>query len=242
MSFWDKEKNYGDYFYDIATGKIPEMECSKSITKIINELYVSGYKILDAACGGGHYLRSLIERVDPEIDYFGIDSTSYYIENACKAYDNKKIFQVGDIFDIPFSNQTFDIVMANNVLLHLPPNPIQALKELIRVSREHIIIRTTFGERNYVIQEVRESSENKNLYVEDKPTESNYFNLYTEDYFRKVFSEINPSLKVKITKDESFKNFDTRDQTNNKTGTKTISGVQQSGNIILDWRFIIISK
>tara|TARA_B100002019_G_scaffold293478_1_gene321356 strand:- start:1669 stop:2397 length:729 start_codon:yes stop_codon:yes gene_type:complete len=242
VNFWDSEIEYGKYFHKIATGELPEMECSKAICKFLSPIYASEKKVLDVACGSGHYLRSFLERIDSNIDYTGIDATKFYIELAQKAFPQKGVFKLGNIFNIPFSDETFDIVMANNVLLHLPPNPTQALKELVRVSREHIIIRTTFGERNYVIQEVRESSENKNLYVEDKPTESNYFNLYTEDYFRKVFSEINPSLKVKITKDESFKNFDTRDQTNNKTGTKTVNGVQQSGNIILDWRFLIISK
>ena len=242
MSFWDSDSEYGKYFYKIAVGELPEMECSKAICKVLNPIYDHDKKILDVACGGGHYLKSFLERIDPNIDYTGIDATKHYIELARKAFPERGKFKLGNIFNIPFSDQTFDIVMANNVLLHLPPNPIQAIKELVRVSSEYIIIRTTFGERNYIIQEVRGSSESENPYVEDKPRSSNYFNLYTEDYFRRVFYEISPSLKVKIIKDESFKNFDTRDQTNNNTGTKTVNGVQYSGNIILDWRFIIISK
>ena len=242
MNFWDREIEYGNYFYKIAIGELPEMECSKAICKVLSPIYAKEKKILDVACGGGHYLRSFLNRIDPNIDYTGIDATKSYIELARKAFPKRGEFKLGNIFNIPFSDKSFDVVMANNLLLHLPPNPIQALKELVRVSSEHVIIRTTFGERNYVIQEVRESSGNENLYVEDKPRKSNYFNLYTEDYFRKAFSEISPSLKVKITKDESFRNFDTREQTNNSTGTKTRNGVQYSGNIILDWRFLIISK
>lgn len=248
--FFEKDKEYGLYFYKRSIGKLPEMFSAIALSELLRKFYKKGMKILDVACGTGHYLRSFRKRIDPEIDYFGIDSTSNYIRLAKKAF-NKKIFKKGDIEKIPFNNNEFDVVMANNIILHMPPDPIKSLSELIRVSRKYVIVRTVFGERNYIIQEVsskkdfcRNATDSDSEKLFDKkgvPLLFNYFNIYTEDYFRSAIKSIVPKCKLKIIRDISFKPFDNRRLTRN-TGTRVINGIQVSGSLLLDWRFIVIEK
>lgn len=245
---WDKDKKYGDYFYKMATGKSPEMFCALALADIVKKIYKPGMKILDVGCGAGHYLRTLRARVDKKINYTGIDFSPSYIRLAKKAFKNQARFAVGSIQDMPVQSKAFDIVTANNIILHLPPPPLGAFKELVRASKKYVIIRTVFGERNYIMQEVLSNNDfgikkpDALLFKSDgAPLSFNYFNLYTEDYFRDLIKKIAPKTKVTIIKDLSYRQFDNRKPTRN-TGTRVINGLQISGNLLLDWRFIIIEK
>ena len=90
---WDKEETYGDLFFKRATGELPEMESSKALAKVIDPYLEEGDKIGDIGCGGGHYLRSLDNKVTKKFHYVGVDRTAYYIQKANEAFsipENKK--------------------------------------------------------------------------------------------------------------------------------------------------------
>jgi ubiquinone/menaquinone biosynthesis C-methylase UbiE len=227
---WNKNTQYGDVLYKRAIGEFVEMESAKAICDIINKIYKPGMSILDVGCGAGHYLRSLMNRVDPNINYTGFDATPYYIELAKKAFPNHS-FKIGDIFDISYENNSFDIVICNNVLLHLPPDPSIAINELVRVSKSEVIIRALFSERNYVIKEIHNNGTFE---------EYNYFNMYTEEYY--IGTLKNQDVRISIEKDLSFREFNNKSETNNPTATHVLNGTQVSGNLMLDWRFIKIQK
>lgn len=246
---WDHSKSYGDLLYQRATGESEEMESSKALAKVVSRLYQPGMTLVDVGCGAGHYLRSLRSRVDENISYTGVDATAYYIELARKAFPDAE-FKVGDIFNLPLEDNSYDIVINNNVIHHLPPPPTKAFSELIRVARKYVVVRAVFGDRNYIIKEIRtkddwidniEASELDLVTAEDELKLFNYFNLYTETYFREMVSHINPEIGIEIIRDEEWTDFDNRDSTI-KTGTRVISGNQVSGNLLLDWRFIILTK
>lgn len=247
ITLWDQDKAYGEYFYRMSTGEDNEMFSSIAVTEQIRKIYSGGMKILDVGCGAGHYLRSLRSRLDENIDYEGIDATQQYINLAAKAYQNNKIFKVGSIFDLPYENDSFDIVMCNNVILHLPSPPVIPLSELIRISKKYVIIRTIFGERNYIIKELRSQDEltgngNNEIFNEkSKPLISNYFNIYTIEYFESLLRNIDNTISIKFLDDNSFSDFDNTINTTS-TGTRVINGMQVSGNIVLDWKFVEIHK
>jgi len=245
---WDKDKKYGEYFYKMAVGELPNMFSADAVADLVKRVYKKGATVLDVGCGAGHYLRSLRERVDNNINYTGVDFSPSYIKLARQAHKDTAKFFVGSIQNIPFRPKQFDIVMANNVLLHVPPPPVKAFKELLRVSKKHVIVRTVFGERNYVIKEVltnddfRINKPDMALFKSDgTPASFNYFNLYTETYFKDLVKKIAPKAKLTTIKDFSYKKFDNRKTTRN-TGTKVVNDMQISGNLLLDWRFIIIEK
>lgn len=247
---WNQDKGYGDLLYKRATGDLNEMESSKALCKIVSPFYKNHMKILDVGCGAGHYLRSLRSRIDENIDYTGVDATKYYVELARKAFGNDSRFLYGDIYNLQFKDNSFDIVICNNLILHVPPPPVKPISELIRVSSKYIVIRTTFGERNYVIKEVKSSEdrvqglpicEGNLINQEGKPLAWNYFNMYTEQYFRDIVANINKNIDMEIVRDDHWKPFDNTVLAG-KTATKVIGGKQISGNLLLDWRFIVLSK
>lgn len=247
---WDKEKDYGKLLYKRAIGELDEMESSKALCSIISPLYKDRVKVLDVGCGAGHYLRSLRSRIDEDIDYTGVDATEYYVELARTAFGDDTLFLNGDIYELPFDDESFDIVICNNLILHLPPPPTKPISELLRTSSKYVVIRTVFGERNYIIKEVRGASEKtedlsikegKLIDHEGNPVAYNYFNMYSEQYFRDIVTDIDETIDMKVVCDDSWSSFDNTALAG-KTATKVIDGKQVSGNLVLDWRFMILRK
>jgi ubiquinone/menaquinone biosynthesis C-methylase UbiE len=246
---WKKYPQYGDLLFKRATGELDEMECSKSLCSVLSPIYEKPMRVLDVGCGSGHYLHSLKKRIDPAINYTGVDATEYYVELARKAFPETQFF-IGDIFNLDFLSDSFDIVMCNNLLLHLPPPPTNAIRELLRVSKNYVIIRTLFGERNYLIKEIVKSSELEgsqcregDLISSDGTVMSyNYFNMYTEEFFRDIIGKIDPDVEITIQSDDNWGSFDNRKIDIRNTATTVMGNKQISGNLILDWRFIILKK
>ncbi|MDX2191556.1 MAG: class I SAM-dependent methyltransferase [Bacteroidota bacterium] len=246
---WNEEKDYGNMFFKRATGELPEMESSKAVSNLLKKIYQPKMSLLDVGCGVGHYLRSLRAHLDKDINYNGTDATPYYVELAQKAYGNPDLFRVGDIFNLPHASESYDIVMCNNVVMHLPPDLEKPFSELIRLSKKYIVIRAMFGERNYVVREVLtpkdfEFDKNELNVASFELTKLNfrYFNMYTETYYRNLISALSPKSKVEIIKDMDWKPFDNSTDSKTPTATKTMGEFQVSGNLILDWRFIVIEK
>lgn len=229
---WEKSPEYGKaLYYKSAIGEADEMESAKAMSKILAQLYSKGMKVLDVGCGAGHYLRSFRSRLDKDIDYTGLDATQHFIDLAKEAFKDTRFIK-GNIFNLDIEDNSYDLVVSSNVILHLPPPPDKAIKELVRVSKKYVVIRTVFGERNYIIKEVR-----GDIDKEGEPSSFNFFNMYTEEYIRNVLK----GLKVEVVKDDMWKPFDNRKE-GGETATRIVNGMQVSGNLILDWRFIIIEK
>lgn len=244
FKIWDYDKDYGEVLYKRATGTLPEMECSKSFCEILRKVYRPGMKLLDVGCGAGHYLRSLINRIDKSINYTGIDATEKYINLAKQAFGKRARFLRGDINNLPFNDNSYDIVACNNVILHLPPPPILPIRELIRISSRFVIIRTVIGKRNYIVKEIRIPEELSNAQIEEKNNNFsyyNYFNFYTTNYISQILTHINSNLKFEFVDDNNYSEFDNTEHLTN-TATKVINGMQISGNLLLDWKFIVIDK
>jgi ubiquinone/menaquinone biosynthesis C-methylase UbiE len=248
---WDKIPDYGQTLYKRAKGDLEDMESAKSLAGILKSFYKSGMNILDVGCGAGHYLKVFRELLDEKIDYTGLDATDYYIQLAKKAFGDRHKFLKGDILDLKFDDNVFDVVVCNNVILHLPPPPKKAISELIRVAKKYVVIRTVFGigERNYIIKEVR-SPEEKIVKVENWPKDIinekgepflfNYFNMYTKQYIESIVKEIDGNIKIKFIDEDKNRSPD-----NSNLGlaaTRVINGKQVAGNLILDWKFIILEK
>lgn len=235
---------YGQLLYRRAIGELDEMESAKAACEVLRRIYRPGLTVADVGCGAGHYLRSLRARLDPAVAYTGIDATPAYVDLARQAFPEDAEFLLGDIHALPVEDQAFDIVMNNNVLLHLPPPPRRAIAELIRIARRHVVIRAPFGERNYVIQELRMSDAALAEIESDGapiPAGFNYFNLYTEGYYRAVIAAIDPTIAVEIVRDDMWQSFNNTELTT-PTGTRVHGDRQVSGNVLLDWRFLVLTK
>lgn len=97
---------------------------------LLTKMNLDEGKILDIGCGGGAYIGKL-EKLKPNLDYFGIDISRKAIKIAQEKY--KKVnFKVAGADKLPYSNKYFNIVILRQVLEHLE-KPILALKEIRRV-------------------------------------------------------------------------------------------------------------
>jgi ubiquinone/menaquinone biosynthesis C-methylase UbiE len=88
--------------------------------------------ILDCGCGSGDYLLS----------FFNYSEKVFGIEYSEKKVEKFKSFGIsvanvvqGNIEDMPFDHQKFDLVLLNEVLEHIP-NQEKALKEIYRVLKK----------------------------------------------------------------------------------------------------------
>jgi ubiquinone/menaquinone biosynthesis C-methylase UbiE len=202
---WDKETGYGEVLYKRAIGEFPEMESSKFVAMEIKNHIRNGDALLDVGCGAGHYLRSLRREIGDKFHYTGSDATRNYIDLACAAFkdDAKAKFMVSDIFNLDVPDNSFDIVMCNNLLLHLPSIK-KPISELIRVAKRKVFIRSLFGDRSFRIQEVRRQDNLKEFDENGEPLEFSYYNIYGKEYVADLMAEIPSLTDWKLTVDTCY--------------------------------------
>ncbi|MBV8462636.1 MAG: methyltransferase domain-containing protein [Acidimicrobiales bacterium] len=94
-----------------------------------------GLSLLDVGCGPGTITADLAERVAPGLAV-GLDAAPGILEEARSTAAGRAglTFLAGDVFCLPFGDDTFDVVHAHQVLQHLR-RPVEALAEMRRVCR-----------------------------------------------------------------------------------------------------------
>jgi SAM-dependent methyltransferase len=94
-------------------------------------------RILDCGCGPGSITVGLA-RWAPDGETVGVDIGAQQLEGArALARDlgvTNVMFREGSIFDLPFADESFDVVFSQTVLFHVP-HPEKALAEIKRVLR-----------------------------------------------------------------------------------------------------------
>jgi len=93
--------------------------------------------VLDAGCGEGFTLNKLMSNQIGQITE-GVEYTKEAIALGKKLFPNANIKQ-GSIYDLPYKDGSFDLVVCTEVLEHLE-NPQKALLEITRLSKKYIIL------------------------------------------------------------------------------------------------------
>lgn len=91
-----------------------------------------GMKVLDVACGPGLVSEKIYKRKALPV---GIDFSPEMIKLAKQLYPHLT-FEEGDAQQLPFNDASFDAVVMNFGMLHLP-HPLQAMKEAFRVLKKN---------------------------------------------------------------------------------------------------------
>ena len=249
---WADRIDYADVFRKRAIGELPQMESGKAAASFLKDEIREGDKLLDVGCGAGHYLRSIHERVSASFQYVGVDATERFVDAANEAWKNDaaSTFRQGDIYELPFETDQFDIVMCNNVLLHLP-SIAGPVGELVRVCKRFLLIRTLIGERSFKVQEVYSKANwpfssvppEEEFNHDGEPVSFGYENIYSTQYFKFVVQKAAPKAKIEIVSDTFFdeeainKSADTEGLPN---ATRVVGGMQTLGYIITPWTFALI--
>ena len=93
-------------------------------------------KVLDVGCGEGFTLSELTRNNVGKI-LEGIDSSAEAI-SAGKVLMPDMNLREGDVYHLPYEDNSFDLVICTEVLEHLE-NPERALNEIIRVSKKYCL-------------------------------------------------------------------------------------------------------
>lgn len=107
--------------YDSGHAGIYEM-CKDDYPPILEELKKDDFAdLLDVGCGTGHMIELLASEL-PGRRYTGLDLTPKMIEVANAKRIENASFVVGDAENLPFGNESFDVVICANSFHHYP-NP-----------------------------------------------------------------------------------------------------------------------
>ncbi len=142
-------------------------------------------KILDAGCGEGFTLQNLYELKIGEV-LEGIDYSKGAVGLGKKVHPNLNL-KVGDIYNLPYKDGSFDLVLCIEVLEHLE-DPKRAINELKRVSSKYILF-TVPNEPFWMILNYTEWGKQKEI---------GHINHWTFWKFKKLIEE--SGLKVQSLK------------------------------------------
>jgi ubiquinone/menaquinone biosynthesis C-methylase UbiE len=93
-------------------------------------------RILDVGCGTGEIALRLAS-LYPRSTIVGVDIIEPHLEIArerCKHLGDRVQFRIGDAFELPFPDRSFDLVVCRHVLQAIP-TPERVLAQLVRVTR-----------------------------------------------------------------------------------------------------------
>ncbi len=135
--FWDSQAKTYDKVVKLLT-----RNQYKAMYKCIKEPLTKDMQVLEVATGTGLVAREIADRVK------SIEATDFSEEMIATAKRTKHAsnikFSCADMFDLPFEDNTFDTVIASNVL-HIIPKPEKAMQEIRRVLKpEGLLIAPTF--------------------------------------------------------------------------------------------------
>jgi len=99
------------------------------------------FKLLDIGCGKG-YITNLIQSSFPNAEISALDYSVAAIDFAADNFKNID-FIVADAYNLPYSENYYDIVVCNNIWEHVP-DPLNLLKEIQKVLKKngYLIIST----------------------------------------------------------------------------------------------------
>ena len=171
---------------------------------ILKHISCSAKNIIDVGCGDGYILHMLLQSKKHTIKHAcGLDFSRKRLEKTKHFVPQVQVIE-GTIFGLPFPNNSFDTVICSETLEHLE-NYEQALKELIRITRNELIITVPNEER---LSTERCPKCNHHFYVND------HINSFEANKFKKIIEGQSDSIRVKniVTFQTiySYNNFTTR--------------------------------
>lgn len=132
----------------LKDGEYLEQKAHPDFTEIINQYFNDSrltthdsnmLRVLDVGCGTGKNLHFIYKNFNSEC--FGIEPSSELTEKLNRDFDNKIQFITGTSDELPFDDNSFDLVICWSTLHWVHRNLIlQSLGEILRVTKKYILI------------------------------------------------------------------------------------------------------
>lgn len=144
------------------------------VTTIVTDLRPA--TMLDAGCGEG-FVVDIFQTAMPEVQIAGFDVLGDSVKVAQQRNPRANI-AVGDIYNIDFADDSFDMVYCFEVLEHLH-EPDRALKELARVAKNHVVLSVPHEPFFCLANAAR----GKNLDIRPRGSDPDHRNFWSRDTF-----------------------------------------------------------
>jgi SAM-dependent methyltransferase len=148
LSVWDHSRGLAELLRRRALDLEPEMDCAAQAAEILGSLGLpEGSRLLDAGCGAGHFIHSLVKR-GMELDYRGLDSSPVAVEAGKGAFRELGLdpgrLELGSIDDL--AGRAVDAALFMNVLSFCPDYR-RPLDRAASCGARVILVRDNFGEK-----------------------------------------------------------------------------------------------
>jgi len=149
LTTFEAPKRHGGYVYKSTSyqsvydktwteGGYPRQSCwgCRFAVDVISKLQV--HTILDAGTGNGALVRLMREHGK---NAYGIELSRAVLEAECPDMLQKGFVEPGILTNLPYEDNSFDLVFSADVLEHIHPEEAeQVISELVRVSRRHVFL------------------------------------------------------------------------------------------------------
>ena len=96
-------------------------------------------RVLEVGCNRGHNLIALSELLGVNGEVIGVEPNVHALRIARAASPSVGVIR-GDVFDLPFKDDYFDLVFTAGVLIHISLSDLsKALSEIYRLSKRYIL-------------------------------------------------------------------------------------------------------
>jgi len=109
-------------------------------------------RILDVACGTGRFIACLRKLMPDSVELYGIDYSEKMIEKA-KTKAGYVSWNVANINELPYKENTFDIITCSHAFHHFP-SQTKALAEIYRVLKPGGILMIVDGYRDNLLGQI----------------------------------------------------------------------------------------
>lgn len=187
-------KKMGGNFFDKTKSKNPlirsiNYKLYKDVIKFL--LPLDNKKILDIGCGEGYFIKYLIKNYKSNFYIEGGDISDSILKIAKENNPNIS-FKKTSIYKSDYKDNSFDIVIAMEVLEHLE-NPMLAINELKRISKDSVII-TVPREPFFRFANILRLKYLKNL-----GNAPGHINHWTKNTFKKFLNKSFDNVKIKTS-------------------------------------------
>lgn len=179
MKSYQKSSNYKKYHSKNLFQRYLINRFLKEISKEIENLSVDS--LLDVGCGEGLGLEKLLRKHFPKKVY-GVDINSNALKIAKNTLPNV-VFEKGDIKNLRFKENIFDLVIALEVVEHVRDFNT-SINELVRVSKKYILISVPWEPVFSLANLLR--GKNINRFGRDME----HINYWNKRSFKKIFIDI----------------------------------------------------
>ncbi|HET6455994.1 MAG TPA: class I SAM-dependent methyltransferase [Armatimonadota bacterium] len=150
------EKRYPDDYWD---GKAGSLESSRILFHnddylefLVTRVWriVQPSRVIDFGCGYGRFGQMLMPLLPEGSTYTGFDQSADLIEKGRQVFAGSPYqaeFSVGSVHEAPFADDSFDLAVSQAVFTHIP-DPLAAIREMIRVTRHGGMVITCDANRN----------------------------------------------------------------------------------------------